>query len=127
MKQVMRSRMRIGFVVSAVSALLQTSSLQQELRAAFGRLVCPKPSGRRFCRNVCRLADSGCRVGGSVQGLAGLKEASIHGWSHERAGQLSSQGGDHRRNRSGSDDQENAARTLRTQAKPLWGRASLLL
>src|SRR5439155_6598335 len=70
----------------AVSRVLHAEALQQELRAASRSLVRAEPPGRRFRRDLRRVAGSAVDVGRTLRGLACAAEAGISGSAHARTG-----------------------------------------
>src|SRR5581483_8384419 len=61
----------------ALSEALSPQSAQQALRPASSALVCAKPSGRGFCRNLRRVAHAALGVAQTLCRLAGIEEAAI--------------------------------------------------
>ncbi len=63
--------------IDALSALLSARSGEPEFRPASPALVCAKPSGRGFRRDVRGVADAALELAQALRGLAGAEEAAI--------------------------------------------------
>ena len=62
--------------LAALSGHLSAAARQPPLRAASGRLVRAGASDRRFCRDLCRLAQAAFRVAAGICGLARVLRSS---------------------------------------------------
>src|SRR4029453_6143097 len=58
--------------------LLSAPPVQPQLCRASGRLVCPSPSGRRFCGNVRDLAHGRARLAQALRRMESTAKTRIH-------------------------------------------------
>ena len=63
--------------IDPLSELLSAQSGEPEFRPASAAVVCAKPSGRGFRRDVRGLADAALELAQALRGLAGAEEAAI--------------------------------------------------
>src|SRR5688572_26864035 len=64
--------------VARGNGVLPAAPVQPVVRRAPGRLVRPEPSGRRFCRDFCRLVDAGRDLARTLPRLESAPETRVH-------------------------------------------------
>ena len=108
-----------GSFAQPYPGFLQAKTEEPEIRSAPAGLVRAGASGRRLCRDVCRLAHTALAMATSLSRLAGIAQARIHRRVDERSRRHKTAKQNAHESRATLRVEDNTARTLSSQARAL--------